>query len=244
MLAIQIFVFTEDFSIVTSGLSSPSRIAATFLILALTAAIVDVISFCQTKILLGILRSVKRLEEAVLLFFAELLVTVNIFTLVFATGLAYSLFVLSGDELNREFVGSIDFETSARPDSYADQSAYPEDAYEIFTDAAWRAQVSIEGVVQDKTTNVSGSTNVFSNKAISGADIRKALSAIRSQAGQLQNIKEASGTAYHDTDFGKIDFQYNTRGDLHIVTYSFLHNIWHWYSSAYGATDSVQDNFR
>lgn len=240
VIYVQFFLLGYDFFQIGMDLTQDHLKEFTLLFLFMVAGnfIVDYLSFTQTLVLLRLINRQQSKGSIFIIFFTDLLASINIFTFVYALFLTIAILLIANEQRVAEYVVSIEQEDVSDATLSA-LAAYPRLSGQFRT----QYKVGIYG------RNVGERPSIVRALFVSEADLTKAelrdglrhaleasfpdgAISLRQEDGQAP-IEETGAWAPVDfTMVGSIRYWLNASSNF----------VW-WYSNAYLATDDVQDNF-
>ncbi len=240
VLYIQFFLLGYDFLEISEGLPEEHLLPFVLFLLFMVVSnfFVDYLSFTQTLVLIRLINRGQSKSSVFVVFFTDLLASINIFTFAYAAFLAFGvLYITNGREV-AEFVVTVD-----RGEVTDTVGEFVEKIPQV--KGEFQHQYTID--IYERNEKNAGSTAFVyfvSKDELSDLQLRRGLDqafqtlfptdnvTLKSETGQAPAEETASWGPVDYEMVGSIEYWWNE-------PLAFIN----WYSSAYLVTDDVQDNF-
>lgn len=210
-----------------------------FSILLISIIVTDIFSFLQTKIMIGLTRNCRNIFEVLVVIIAEIVTTITVFSVIFSVGLlALIAFVNS----RSEWRGQVAVEISEASDRQGLTVQY-EPLSELI-----EARTATYAVTLHPTNRpndyVQGTFYVYSNGPISDDQILLILQDESDDRMFLTKFEKASGDLRYRYELAELEpITYSALAEFDMPGNIRLQDLDFYYTSAFSASDSVQDSF-
>lgn len=239
VLYIQFFLLGYDFHEVTEGLSGDHFPPFLLFLLFMIASnfFVDYLSFTQTLVLIRLINRRQSKGSVFVVFFTDLLASINIFTFAYAAFLAFGiLYIINGREVAEFIVSVEEGDITDAVSGALKQQQIEGDFSKQYTINLYERNA--ENALSTATVYFVSSDNLTDPQLRRG--VEQALKTLfpddnvtlKSENGEAPAEESASWVPVDYEMVGSIEYWWNE-------PIAFLY----WYSSAYLVTDDVQDNF-
>ncbi|MEP3124838.1 MAG: hypothetical protein ABJO52_23415 [Nisaea sp.] len=240
VLYIQFFLLGYDFLKVSEGLPEAHILPFMIFLLFMFASnfFVDYLSFTQTLVLIRLINRGQSKGSVFVVFFTDLLASINIFTFAYAAFLAFGVLCITNGREVAEFVVAVDRGEVTDPVGDAVektlqiegefQNQYTIKIYELNEENA-RSTATVYFVSKDELSNLQLQRG-----------FGQALQTLFPADNVTLNSETGLAPAQETASWGPVD--YEMLGSIEYWWNEPL-GFLNWYSSAYLVTDDVQDNF-
>lgn len=240
IIYIQFFLLGYDFSVVIEGVREEyiNQFVLFLVFIIASNFVVDYLSFTQTLVLLRLINRSNSKKSLFVIFFTDLLASINIFTFAYALFLAFGVLYIANKQEVADFIISVDS---------SDVTDEVSEALETLNlaDDSFTTQYTIRIYERAPENAGSSATAIFvSSDVLTLTDLRRGIEqalqglfpshnvSLDTETGQAAPEETSSWRAIDYEMAGTIDYWLNES-----------ENFRWWYSSAYLVTDDVQDNF-
>lgn len=239
-VSFQYVVYKSDFfGTMFEGIENPFHRAVFFLILLVSVIATDIVSFLQTKVMIGLAKYCRNIFEIMIIVAAELLTTMAVFSIVFSIGIVFLIAFVNGTS---QWNGPITVEISNADDREGMQVAR-EELEEIVSSRSNVTAVTLHPTYRPRDY-VQGTFYIYSNREISEDDVEFVISDEKDSRIEIYDLRKSTGQVAYKDDFSSLkSSRYSYVGQFDMVGHIRPEDFDYYFTAAFSAADSVQDTF-